>query len=611
LVIPSGEVDGVAFRWCTGFSGNLIIGNDVTKIGAWAFKGCTGFTGTGCLIIGKSVSSIERDIFEECASECFSKIIIQANTPPDCDYTQYYNAFDGFNYSTPVYVPYGKTSAYQAADVWKDFTTYEEFYQFQPNFFATNHNWSDSDNWAPSKPATSKVVCINDNCDLDENAEVLYLIVTDNSDKLTVKSGKTLTATYGAGTYLPSQLVIEEGGQFVTNIPSKGTVQRHIDAFSSANDGWNFIASPVTESIAANTVSGLIPWDATVYDLYYLDEENTYWRNYKQNAFEINHNQGYLYANGAGTTLNFSGTLQPYVAAGISIPLSNTGDDWNLVGNPFTFNAYANKSYYVINGRNVEAAVSGAIPPCTGIVVKATGDNQTVTFTKNNPAANSNQGNLNIVVAEQVATRDGASSVAVDKAIVSFNEGSELEKFVFNQDNAKLYFTQDGQDYAIAYSEGQGEVPVNFKATKNGEYTITVNSEDVELGYLHLIDNLTGADVDLLSPSLRAERSNPDQPASYTFTAKTTDYASRFRLVFSANGDAEDDDETFAFINNGDIIVNGEGMLQVIDVLGHVCRDAMLASPGQRVSTAGMTPGVYVLRLINGNEVRTQKIVIQ
>ena len=80
--------------------------------------------------------------------------------------------------------------------------------------------------------------------------------------------------------------------------------------------------------------------------------------------------------------------------------------------------------------------------------------------------------------------------------------------------------------------------------------------------------------------------------------------------MFSANGDAEDDDETFAFINNGDIIVNGEGMLQVIDVLGHVCRDAMLASPNQRVSTTGMAPGVYVLRLINGNDVKTQKMVI-
>ena len=142
-----------------------------------------------------------------------------------------------------------------------------------------------------------------------------------------------------------------------------------------------------------------------------------------------------------------------------------------------------------------------------------------------------------------------------------------------------------------------GEIPVNFKATKNGEYTITVNPEGVEMGYLHLIDNLTGADVDLLA--------SPE----YTFTAKTTDYESRFRLVFSVCGDANDDNEApFAFINNGNIIVNGEGTLQVIDVMGRVIvsGDAI-----NRVSTGGMAAGVYVLRLINGEDVRTQRIVVR
>jgi hypothetical protein len=31
----------------------------------------------------------------------------------------------------------------------------------------------------------------------------------------------------------------------------------------------------------------------------------------------------------------------------------------------------------------------------------------------------------------------------------------------------------------------------------------------------------------------------------------------------------------------------------------------------RNVSTSGMTPGVYVLRLINGNNVKMQKIIIQ
>ena len=51
---------------------------------------------------------------------------------------------------------------------------------------------------------------------------------------------------------------------------------------------------------------------------------------------------------------------------------------------------------------------------------------------------------------------------------------------------------------------------------------VTVNPEEVEFSYLHLIDNLTGNDVDLLATP------------SYSFEAKTTDYDLRFKLVFKA-----------------------------------------------------------------------------
>ena len=49
-------------------------------------------------------------------------------------------------------------------------------------------------------------------------------------------------------------------------------------------------------------------------------------------------------------------------------------------------------------------------------------------------------------------------------------------------------------------------------------------------------------------------------------------------------------------------------MLQVIDMTGRIVLsgDAM-----SRVSTSGMVSGVYVLRLINGENAKTQKIVIQ
>ena len=115
---------------------------------------------------------------------------------------------------------------------------------------------------------------------------------------------------------------------------------------------------------------------------------------------------------------------------------------------------------------------------------------------------------------------------------------------------------------------------------------------------MHLIDNLIGTDIDLL------------QTPNYSFEAKTTDYESRFKLVFSTYVPEpfEGLDQPFAFISNGEIIVNGEGMLQVIDMTGRIIfsRDGV-----HTVSTNNwMTPGVYVLHLINGEKMKIQKIVI-
>ena len=497
------------------------------------------------------------------------------------------------NYDIAVYVP--NVTDFQNAQGWSNFTNLKNQFKFEQ---LDDDKWSNDENWAfpfYELPGAEDVVCITDNCQLDTDANVLYVYIADDAKVLTVNSGHTLNTTYGAHIENTSQLVVEDGAQVISDIPFSGTVKKTIDAYTSDNDGWYFIASPVTTSLVSAEVSGLIPTGGTVYDLYYLDEESTYWRNYKNNAFEINHNQGYLYANQAVTDINFSGTMQPYVADGVSIPLTKEGEGWNLVGNPFTFNAYANKPYYVINGRNIEAAASGAIAPCTGIVVKANGtENETVKFTKDAPAGSStqNQGSLKIALTE-TSTR---SVSQIDNAIVSFNESETLPKFRFG-DNAQIYLLQNNEDYAVANAETVGEMPVNFKATRNGEYTLTVNPENVEMEYLHLIDNLTGNDVDLLVTP------------SYTFTAKVTDYKSRFKLVFMAANDANTNDH-FAFISNGELIINGVGTLQVIDMLGRQLFSREVNS-SLLIPHSSLTAGVYVLRLVDGENVNTQKIVIR
>ena len=93
---------------------------------------------------------------------------------------------------------------------------------------------------------------------------------------------------------------------------------------------------------------------------------------------------------------------------------------------------------------------------------------------------------------------------------------------------------------------------------------------------------------------------------------KATDYTSRFRLLFKAdeNG-ASANAANFAYIQNGEIVVfggAGAAYLQVTDMTGRVVYSGDAIN---RVSTNGFVSGVYVLRLITSDGVKTQKIVIE
>ncbi|MBQ3709405.1 MAG: InlB B-repeat-containing protein [Bacteroidales bacterium] len=431
----------------------------------------------------------------------------------------------------------------------------------------------------------------------------------------------------------------------VTTIPfaTNGTVTLYakwiptltVAGYGTGTDKWVFIASPVAGSIAPDDVVNLLGSQISEnpvlynYDLYrfnqspamsndgrYLEWENYHQHNTQQDPFLLVNGQGYLYARQNNVNLFFNGTLNTGNVMSVNLDYDGSArlKGYNLVGNPFPCEAYVNRPFYRMNdaGNNIEPVANydsytpTTIPPYTGIIVKADGANESVTFSTSAPATSTgNHGNLAITLSQQTETTRGSSTtVTHDKAFVSFNEGSRLGKFYFGEQNGNIYIPQGGEEYAIVSVGGRDamhcvstEIPVNFKATKDGTYTLTVNPEETEMAYLHLIDNLTGTNVDLL------------QTPSYTFEGKTTDYASRFKLVFSARKSIEEiGDEGFAFIHDGEIIIEADGIIQVIDMLGRVLvnRDA-----NERITTDGLVGGVYVLRLINGEIVKTQKIVVK
>jgi hypothetical protein len=375
----------------------------------------------------------------------------------------------------------------------------------------------------------------------------------------------------------------------ISFVTDAGGFELPITGYGEGSGNWYLIASPVGQ-VSPDAVQGLV--NEAGYDLFSFDQSQNgaEWQNHK--GSDLMPGIGYLYANVNDTTLVFSGagyTGSGEVTVAYDADANCTG--FNLVGNPFGEEAYLSVPYYTMNGDEtggteiMTESSSAAILPMRGVFVQAT-EAGTVTFSTEAP------GDKNASLALNLS--NGRS--VVDRAIVRFDGGQQLNKFQLNPNSTKVYIPQDNEDYAVVRSEGMGEMPVSFKAEQNGTYSMSFRSENVRFGYLHLIDNMTGADVDLLA--------NP----SYSFDALTTDYASRFRLVFATidgNGDS------FAFYSNGSFVISNEGeaTLQVVDVTGRILKSESIS--GCASVNIDAAPGVYMIRLVNNDNMKVQKVIVK
>lgn len=629
LVIPDAvtTIGQDAFDNCVGLNGKLTIGSSVQTIGAGAFWNCNKLTGT--LTIPASVTEIGGNAFALCKG--FTMLISQSSTVPTAQETSFVNS----NYSEtqnmgtniPVYVPSGTKSAYEQATGWNVFTNIMELKTIGTGE-DTELNWSVASNWSGGElPTNTDVVYINGKVNLDTDATVSYLYFVDTEKTLAINSGKTLNVVTEIIVDDANQLTIKDGGQLKQPISGlKVTVEKQINAWNydgngdEKADGWYLIANPLNTNVNPTSVENMI--DATTpdnYDLYNFDataSDGLEWRNYKQTAFNMKPGFSYLYGNKKGADLKFTGTVYPSINKSYNMNFTAYNEEstdqfngWRLVGNIFVCDGYLtlvkgsevkNADFYVMNadGDGYELSKSSvALAPCQGAFIYSEEaydeTSNPVKIKYSTEAPTTPDPVLNIALSQ--SQRGGS----IDQARVRFGEGNHLPKLSFREDATKIYIPQFGEDYAVVRSEGEGELPVNFKAEKNGTYTLSFDMENVAFDNLRLIDNLTGVETDLLATP------------SYTFTAKTTDYASRFRLVFEGNNVNENvENANFAFFNGSEWVINASenATVQVVDVMGRI----VVSTNGvNTVATNGLTAGVYMLRLVDGNNVKTQKIVVQ
>jgi len=186
------------------------------------------------------------------------------------------------------------------------------------------------------------------------------------------------------------------------------------------------------------------------------------------------------------------------------------------------------------------------------------------------------------------------------------NEEGAL-KMRLGECTGRISLGYEGDDYGILFrNEVEDYQSLRFEATEAGTFTLTWNTANAEFDKLTLIDNIAGTTTDMLARDTYCFEATPDQ------------YPSRFKVVIGdykgidepeVTEPAEGPAESFAFQMGDQLVVNGAGTLQVVDMLGRVVMTERLTSSQ---STVGLpkSAGVYVLRLTDGGGTRTQKIVV-
>ncbi|MBQ5856415.1 MAG: S8 family serine peptidase [Bacteroidales bacterium] len=476
------------------------------------------------------------------------------------------------------------------------------------NTFGGSGAWNVASNWSKgSVPTETEDIIIDGNATI-ESGSIVAKSITINSGSLTINSGATLTVN---GLFLnanPKAFIINDGAQvFQNNDNVVATYNMLIDRpMSWGNDhqgGWQFISSPITNA----KIDGFKPESETDYDLFKYDgTQELQWINHKNHGtdFETTFQQGrgYIVSYEAETTAEFEGIINNARTFSFTdvkaFDAENHYNNFYLLGNPFMFNMdWTNMTVSdVYNGyatiSNVDGSydyhTSGTINVGDGFMVKSTGFNPELTYNHNVRTRIEKHESLDI----SASNIYGSDNVIINLA------GQEEEGFTkldnLNENIAEIYVENAGTKYGIfSFDEDVNEVKLGFRAAKPGTHIIRVNA-DGNFEYVTLVDNITGKEVNMLE-------------GEYAFTVYSTEEGKgRFSIKFCKKATSE---ENFVYQSGDELIIEGDGLVQIIDVMGRVVYNNELNGTS-RINVGHLNEAVYIVRRVNGNDIKTQKVLV-
>lgn len=493
--------------------------------------------------------------------------------------------------------------------------------------------WNVEANWSTGDvPADGADVIINANAVISSEVNVASLTINKGVypyNSLTVADNGTLTVTGKITQENDRQVILVEGGQiFQKNEGITARFKMDIEKpsnWETAKDGWQFISMPMT-NVSYTDFTSLGEHDLYKYD---GSKENE-WLNYKEGndfeegSFKLGH--GYLATLKDVTTATVYGTLNvanPFASRQFTYIVEDDKvkdlSRFHLVGNPFTYDikwsdfniigkvynietdqveekqlfvngfAVANGGGYKYHDPNIENS-DATIKVGQGFFVKILENYATLGYQPNIRSSKEKSNSINVIA---------SGKAGQDNVVINFAGQSEgFDKLQnFNKDIATVFVANNGKRYGIAnVDENVAEVELSFVASQMGHYSISLDVNG-EFETVTLVDRFTGIETNMLLED------------EYNFTATSNDSHNRF-VVRLANGQEPTANSQFVYQSGEELILSIEGSVQIVDMLGRVVYYNEHANGDNRINVAEFNDAAYVVRVVNEEGVKVQKVVI-
>ncbi|NPV36163.1 MAG: hypothetical protein HPY80_05795 [Bacteroidales bacterium] len=500
-----------------------------------------------------------------------------------------------------------------------------------------------------SNPLTvNGILTVGENVNLSKGAFTGALNFNNNidiygsfsGDNLTIAAGKTCTI-YPSGSLTITNTLINNGSLSLqgnsTNTGSlihySGGVNATVVRNMNGSGQFHLISSPVTGAVVGTVFPE--PQHNTVWLRQYDEPTGTWVNKFTSDIFETG--KGYsMVTTDAGTQATFTGTLvntdQTMTLSYLGTSGNSNYDGWNLLGNPFS--SAIDRDLGTWNLTNVEPAVyvfdngnyrswngggtltDGIIPMGQGFFMKAQVNNGTVTIPEG-ARVHSNQAFYKSSPVNTLRVDvSNSANFYTDALVIRYTEGATAQ-YDASFDARKLSGLTDAPEIwcpgdvptslnSLPSIEQQPEVTIAFKPAAPTMHTLSfsgIESFDYT-GPIMLTDLVTGSRIDIRSQ------------ATYEYMASPTDPENRFKLTFASVGI----DEPQAL--NGVNAWYQDGAIRLAQLPATPCQAELYSTDGKLLLSARVMPtqnhipvslksAVYILRLLDGNQVRNIKFIVK